>query len=179
MRRIILTLFTICGLTIAAQATVIVPADLPELSRDARAIARGHVLRVDARWTEDRRTVETIVTLGAERYLKGDLGEVVQFRVPGGTLGRYRNIVIGSPQFAVGDRVIVFLGTAGPRVPHVLGMGQGVYRIGADARGETVVTPPSIASGVVGPIVRGIATRRPAPLASFESDVLALAQGAR
>ena len=179
MRRIILTCCAIWLLTVATHATVIVPADLAELSRDARAIARGQVVRVDAQWTDDRRTVETIVTLATERYLKGNLGEVVRFRIPGGTLGRYRNIVVGSPQFTVGDRVIVFLGTVGPRVPHVLGMGQGVYRIAADARGDAIVTPPALMPGVVGPIVRGSATRRPALLASFERNVLTLAGVAR
>src|SRR5262245_60719845 len=48
---------------VAAGATVIVPADLGELSHDARAIARGRVVAVDGRWTDDRRTIETIVTL--------------------------------------------------------------------------------------------------------------------
>jgi len=50
---------------------------------------RGHVVALDAQWTDERRTIETIVTLEPERYLKGQLGELVQFRVPGGVMGRY------------------------------------------------------------------------------------------
>ncbi len=53
----------------AAHATVLVPADLGELSRDARAIARGRVARVEPRWTEDHRTIETIVSLEVDTYL--------------------------------------------------------------------------------------------------------------
>lgn len=162
-----------------AAATVIVPADLAELSRDARAIARGRVVAVDAQWTDGRRTIETIVTLEAESYLKGQLGETVQFRVPGGSLGRFRNIVIGAPQFDVGQRVIVFLGAHGPSVPFVLGLSQGVFRLAQNGSGAWMVSPPAVADGVSGPIVRGSAGLVPAPLAEFESRVKALVVEAR
>ena len=78
----------------SARATTLVPADLGELSRDAIAIARGRVVSVDARWTDDRRAIETLVTIDVAGYLKGDLGSTLQFRVPGGQLGRLRSIDI-------------------------------------------------------------------------------------
>jgi hypothetical protein len=102
------------ALAASARATVIVPADLGELAHDAIAIVRGRVAAVDSRYTEDRGSIETIVTLEAESYLKGSLGGVVRFRVPGGELGRYRSIVVGAPEFAVDQRVVVFLGARGP-----------------------------------------------------------------
>jgi hypothetical protein len=178
MRNSVLTVFVIWLLAAPAWATVLVPADLSELARDAQVIARGQVVAVDARWTDDRRTIETIVTLQTETYLKGQLGQTLEFRVPGGTLGRLRNIVIGAPQFALGQRVVVFLGSNGPRVLHVLGLNQGVYRLGLSASGEVVVSPPPVLPGVRGAVVRGT-TRRPAPLGTFERDVRALAGAAR
>jgi hypothetical protein len=179
MRHSILTTALVCLLAATARATVIVPADLAELSRDARAIVRGHVVAVDTQWTEARRTIETVVTLEPEQYLKGQLGDRVRFRVPGGTMGRYRNIVVGAPQFAVGQHVIVFLGASGPRVPFVLGLSQGVYRVAVNAGGDQVVAPPLVMPGVQGPIVRGSAARQPAPLADFERDVRRLAEAGR
>ena len=104
---------------------------------------------------------------------------MVQFRVPGGVMGRYRNIVMGAPQFAVGQRVIVFLGASGPRVPFVLGFSQGVYRLGVTSSGDVLVSPPPIMPGVTGPIVRGAVTRQSAPLDDFERRVRALAGGGR
>jgi hypothetical protein len=158
-------------------ATVIVPADLAELTRDARAIARGQVAAVTGRWSGDRRTIETVVTLEVDRYLKGALGPTIDFRVPGGDLGRYRSIVVGAPEFAVGDRVVVFLGASGPMVPFIVGFNQGVYRIAADSGGEPVVTPPPmLPSAEARPVVRGDAARRPTPLADFEARVIALAR---
>src|SRR5438046_2022074 len=97
-------------MALPARATVIVPADLGELAQDARAIARGRVAAAEARWSDDHRSIETIVTLDVDIYLKGSLGSTLLFRVPGGELGRFRSITVGAPQFAVDDRVIVFLG---------------------------------------------------------------------
>jgi hypothetical protein len=161
------------------RATVIVPADLAELSHDARAIARGRVAAVTGRWTEDRRTIETIVKLEVDRYLKGSFGGTIEFRVPGGELGRYRNVVVGAPEFAVGDRVIVFLAAAGPMIPYIVGFNQGVYRIVAGAeRNAALVTPPPILPGPQPRrIVRGDPTRRPLPLEKFEQRVIALVRG--
>jgi hypothetical protein len=174
-------LITLAMLTIgtAARATVVVPADLGELSRDARAIARGRVVAVLAQWTDDRRTIETVVTLAAETYLKGQLGETVQFRVPGGSFGRFRNIVVGAPTFAVGQRVIVFLGARGPSVPFVLGLSQGLFRLRQGADGDWVVTPPPALSDMLGPVVRGSLTLVPSALGDFEKRVRSLAEGQR
>lgn len=164
----------------SARGTVLVPADLTELSRDARAIVRGRVVALDPRWSDDRRSVETLVTLEAEAYLKGAFGQTVQFRVSGGTLGRFRSITVGAPEFSIDERIVVFLGAAGPSVPHVLGLNQGVFRV-VQASNGWVVTPPSTMSPVSGAlrIVRGDSSRRPVALADFEQRVRALAAGPR
>ena len=159
-------------------ATTIVPADLGELTHDAVAIIRGRVVAVDGRWTDDRRTIETLITLQADAYLKGSLGGTVQFRVPGGLLGRFRSIVVGAPRFAVDDHVVVFLGAQGPMIPYLVGFSQGVFRVVRDpSSGEWRVTPPPIgpsAAVTPVPIVRGDAARVPVPLADFESRVRSL-----
>src|SRR5712692_336035 len=121
-----LFLFLSLLLAVPSRATTIIPADLGDLSRDARAIVRGRVAAVDSQWTEDRGTIETIVTLEVESYLKGALGPILRFRVPGGELGRFRSIVVGAPAFAVDQRVVVFLGAHGPTVTHEVGFNQGV-----------------------------------------------------
>ena len=181
MRTFLVSLLLL-ALTVVPRATVIIPADLGELSREALAIVRGRVAAVDARWTEDHRTIETIVTLEAESYLKGAFGPMVQFRVPGGDLGRFRSIVVGAPEFAVEQHVVVFLGARGPSVPHLLGFSQGVFRLvrAVDNTGWIVTPPPNMPSTAEAiPIVRGDATRRPLALDDFERRVRSLAGGAR
>ena len=173
-----LVLFLLLASSRPARATVIVPADLGELARDARAIVRGRVMALDPRWTEDRRTIETIVTLEVEGYLKGALGQTLLFCLPGGELGRFRSITVGAPEFSVDERIVVFLGANGPSIPHVLGLNQGVFRVVRVAAGW-VVTPSLAVPSPAGPvrIVRGDASRRPVPLTDFEQRVRALVAG--
>jgi hypothetical protein len=169
-------------LSVPARATVIIPADLGELSHDAFAIVRGRVAAVDPRWTADRRTIETIVTLEVETYLKGTFGPTMQFSVPGGELGRFRSIVVGAPAFAVDQRVVVFLGARGPTVPHVVGFSQGVFRVvrAADNSGW-LVTPPAILPSTAGTvaIVKGDPSRVPLALEDFERRVRGLVGAAK
>jgi hypothetical protein len=175
----------VCVLLVAAglpaRATVLIPADLGELSRDAIAIARGRVAAIDSQWTEDHGTIETIVTLEVERYLKGSLGSTLRFRVPGGELGRFRSIVVGAPAFAVDQHVVVFLGARGPSVPHVLGLSQGVFRMARapDNSGWLVTSPVLLPGTSTVRVVRGDPSRRAFALGDFEQTVRALAGGAK
>jgi hypothetical protein len=176
--RTLVFLFVGLELALPARATVLIPADLGELSRDARAIARGRVAALDAQWTDDRGSIETIVTLEVESYLKGALGATVRFRVPGGELGRFRSIMVGAPEFVVDQHVVVFLGARGPSVPYVLGLSQGVFRLVRAADSGWMVTPPTLFPATAGPavpIVRGDPLRRPMRLDDFEQRVRALA----
>jgi hypothetical protein len=178
----VMSALALLAIASASHATVVLPADLGDLVREARSIARGRIASVDAQWSDDQRAIETIVTLDVETYLKGPLGATVQFRVPGGTLGRLRRVVVGAPEFEVGQRVVIFLGAQGPSVPFVVGLGQGVFRIVPGAGGSTsLVTPPPLLASptAAGVVTRGDPSRRPMPLADFEQRVRQLAGGAR
>jgi hypothetical protein len=120
--------------------------------------------------------------LDVETYLKGPLGTTVRFRVPGGTVGRLRRVVVGAPEFEVGERVVIFLAAQGPSVPYVIGLSQGVFRIvTAGGASSSLVTPPPLlpTSAAGGVLTRGDPSRRPMPLADFEQRVRELAGGAR
>ena len=178
--RPLLLLLSLLLLAADARGTVVIPADLGELSRDAMAIARGRVAALDTQWTEDRGTIETIVTLEVESYLKGALGATLRFKVPGGELGRFRSVVVGAPEFEVDQRVVVFLGARGPSVPYVLGFNQGVYRVSHTGGGWMVTSPVMMpAAGGSLRLVRGDPARRAQPLGDFEQAVRTLAGGAK
>jgi hypothetical protein len=177
------TLVASLGVADFARATVIMPATVTELATEARAIAHGRVVRIDARQGEGRR-VERIVTVQVFDYLKGGLGNVVQLQLPGGTFGRYRTIMIGTPEIEEGDEVVLFLGQReGDPLPYLLGFHQGVYRLVEDpSTGDRFVMPPLVQGGGAEPITvtRGDATRRPPTLNEFRATIanaLKAAQG--
>ena len=70
----------------------------------------------------------------AAEYLKGNLGEHVTVRVPGGQIGRYRTVFVGAPEFREGDEVVLFLKQAGRSDPYIIGLSQGAFRVVPDAR---------------------------------------------
>jgi hypothetical protein len=117
-----------------ASATVVLPADLATRVEGSEVIVRGRVVDVRSEMTGDRRSIHSFVTVAVDETLKGSPGRTVTFRVPNGQVGRYRRIVVGAPEFAAGDEVVVFLHGVPPAMPTLFGLSQGVYRV---ARGTS------------------------------------------
>ena len=182
MRRLALGIAFVV-LPVVLRATVIVPVEFRELVTIAPVIVHGRVVDVRSDWVDGRRSVETFVTVEAAEYLKGNLGERLTFKVPGGQLGRYRTVFVGAPEFQDGDEVILFLKSSGPSYPYIIGLSQGAFRVVAGARsGRRMVTTPIVMAKGAGdpePVVRGDVTRKPLAIEAFRDAVrLVLAQGA-
>jgi len=161
------------------RATVFVPADLNELAVGARAIVYARITDVRPLVSDDRLRVESQVTAEAIGYVKGNLGRSISFRVPGGTVGAYRTMMVGAPTFEPGEEVILFFATRPSALPYLLGFSQGVYRVRVDARtGVRMVVPaPPISTGTEVALKRG--TRAPMPLDEFTRQVRALIASGR
>jgi hypothetical protein len=170
----IVLLLMVCLAPAALRATVIVPAEFREIVRGADIIAYGRVVSAAADWSDDRKRIDTLVTLQVATYLKGGPGETVAFTVPGGAVGRYRNVLVGAPQFAEGEEAIVFLNTHAGDRPVVFGLNQGVFRVRFDGQTRRrVVMPPALMARGEAPevIVRGAVERRAVPLETFGAQV--------
>src|SRR5687768_10773977 len=89
-----------------AHATMEVPVEFGEMVRGSQLVVYGRVVDVRGQQSGDRRSIETIVTIDVAQALKGQPGETVSFRIPGGEVGRYRRVVVGVPRFTSGDDVI-------------------------------------------------------------------------
>jgi hypothetical protein len=174
MRRLLACGFLVCA-SVAVHATVIMPIEFRELVTIAPLIVHGKVADVRSGWVDGRRSVETFVTVDVADYLKGNLGDRVTFKVPGGQIGRYRTVFVGAPEFQEGDEVVLFLQHTGPSYPYVVGLNQGAFRVVADARtGQRMVTTPIVmGKGSDEPerVVRGDVTRRPLPIDAFRDAV--------
>jgi hypothetical protein len=156
-------------------AMVVVPAEFSAMVTTSDLVVHGRVVGTRAQLVGDRRTIETVVTLAVVDAIKGQPGETVYFRVPGGQVGRYRRVMVGAPEFTSGDEVVLFLKGRAPGVPFPFGLSQGVYRVVRDAGGRSLVTPPVI-SEAAGRVVRGDVSRRPVELAAFTRSVRAIAE---
>ena len=173
-KHVIASVALLAALVPPVSATVLLPGDLGDIARAASAIVRGTVVDVRSEWADNRRRVETIVTVRVSESLKGEMGGLVRVKVPGGVLGRYRSITIGAPSFRLGEEVVLFLGAEPPALPYVIGLGQGVFRVQRDVRtGATSVTPPALLanSARTVQVTRGDPSRRAMSVPQFADTV--------
>ncbi len=173
LNRIVLLLL-LCAAPGVLRATVLVPAEFREIVNGSDIIAYGRVVHTTVESSENRRRIDTLVTLQVGTYLKGGPGETLVFKVPGGEIGRYRAVLVGAPQFAAGDEAIVFLNVGNGEYPSVFGLNQGVFRVRLDqeTRRRVVVPPALMARGDTPEvIVRGSAERRSVALEAFGAQV--------
>ncbi len=184
MRRLILMVFLMLYAR-DLRATVLLPAEFREIVAGSQIIVYGRVAAVRPEWSSDRSRIDTVVTVAAGSYLKGGPGSTVTFRVPGGQIGRYRNVMVGAPQFQPGEEAILFLSAAGPSIAHVFGLSQGVFRVKVDARSgrRLVVRPVLTAHGdEAQAVTRGDTSRRQLSLDDFAATVrtaMAQSEGVR
>jgi hypothetical protein len=157
-------------------ATVTIPSDLPDVVSSSTLIIRGRVDDTRAFTDIANGPVTTAVTVSVSETLKGTADRAITFRVHGGELGRYRQVMIGEPVFAVGDDVYLFLKRAPDGALWTVGMGAGVYKVSM-AAGMPAVMPPPIA-GVTATagaqVIRGDARRKPMRTRDFASLVTLL-----
>jgi hypothetical protein len=143
------------------RALTLIPADFNEMVGGSQTIVHGRVVEVRAQTTSGAaRTIESVVTIAVIDAIKGASSPEVTFRVPGGRLGRYHRVVVGAPQFADGQEVVVFLRGAPPALPMPFGVSQGVYRVS-------------------GGVVRGDGSRHPLGVGDFVRQVRTIAGAAR
>jgi hypothetical protein len=163
----------ICLLPSALRATVLLPAEFREIVNGSDIIAYGRVIETRVERSDDRKTIDTLVTFQVGTYLKGGPGDTLVFKVPGGTIGRFRNVLVGAPRFSTGDEAVLFLNSRGREFPSVFGLNQGVFRVSVDtATRRRMVAPPLLARGDTPEVVvRGDRSRRPLPLETFGAEV--------
>ena len=170
--------FIALGIAMAAlvrvDAIIVTPMTFEQLVDEAVAAVYGRVAEVRGQWTSDRQSIDSLVTVDALRYLKGDLGDAVTLRLPGGEVGSVVNVLPGAPVLRPGDLVVLFLKARGPAIPTTLGLGQGIFRVARDPKsGAMLVTPPPLKESASGRIVRGAAERRALTLDIFAETVRA------
>jgi hypothetical protein len=136
-----LSLVSLDALTAPAHASVVQALTVDQLSAEAATVVHGKVVSVRSAWNDDHTRIYTEVQVKVEAAWKGEAPAhgVVVVRQLGGSVEGLSQQVMGSPVFAVGEELVLFLvpGPQGDRA--VLGMSQGKFKVEREA-GEVRVS---------------------------------------
>src|SRR5215212_6046574 len=102
-------------LTAAAQTTfattVVLPSD-DDLIISARAIVTGKVISMESAFDEQGDRIYTYITIKVKEVLKGNITERrIVIKEMGGQVGDRGFTVYGNPQFALDEKVLLYLDT--------------------------------------------------------------------
>ncbi len=115
------------------QSTTMLCLNTEELTKKAREIVQGKVVKKHCEWNQDEPRINTTITIKVGRSIKGDLAkEEVVIRQPGGVIGDVGLKVSGFPDFQEGEEVLVFLQKGEEYFRKVVGLAQGKFRIITD-----------------------------------------------
>ena len=111
MRLALLVCFIVSLAAVASATTVIIPTD-DQLIISSRAVVRARVIFQACGFDSRRDIVYTYVTLRIREALKGEIGSRdIVLKEPGGQVGNRGSVFFGSPRFASGEDVILYLDT--------------------------------------------------------------------
>jgi hypothetical protein len=109
--RLALGAIALAGISSSASATIMVEVPLDEMIQRADLVVHGTVIRTDVVVSLDGPSPEpqTITTLRVREWLGGGTGETVRIRELGGSWQGRTLRYDGTPEYRVGEEVVVFL----------------------------------------------------------------------
>jgi len=139
MKRLALFVALLC-VYVPARATVIMPLTDGELVQRAQSIASGRVVSIRSAPVPGGGGVETFVRVAVGEWLRGRLDESeIVLRMPGGRFGDRFAWVEGSPDFSLGEDVLLLLAGGANGELRTVGMYQGKLTLSWDAvRGRRI-----------------------------------------
>jgi len=167
-------------LAAAVSATSVIAPTFNELVDGSREIFVGTTLSRSSQWVETRdgRAIVTLITFTVEESLKGGLQTQTSLEFLGGTVEGVTMAVADMPQFAVGDRDVLFVGDRNAVRP-LIGFMHGRFRVlSAGTRGVDTVRmhdglPLSATAGIGRTAMPGLRGAPGLALADFKAEILA------
>jgi len=175
MRRLTIVASLIALFGAGLDAHVVVPTEFRAVVSDAVLIVRGRVTDVRS-VTIPGGGIDSIAAVAIEAVLKGQADGFVYVRVPGGTVGHTRSIMIGAPTFRTGQRLELFLRPNTTDATYrPIGLTLGVFPIRPEPGSHRLVIDPPVVAGrtaaATGAAVRGDRARTAMTIGEFESLV--------
>ncbi|HXI94394.1 MAG TPA: hypothetical protein VNO24_30845, partial [Blastocatellia bacterium] len=111
LKPLLLLIALFCFAQTSLATTVIIPSD-DQMIVEARAIVRGRILAIETGLDQQQDRIYTYVTLKVQEVLKGQIAQrKIVLKQPGGEYGSRGSLVFGTPEFTVGENVILYLDT--------------------------------------------------------------------
>jgi Matrixin len=131
--RLILVAMLVLASTAPCVATTVVPMTEADLASEAAAVVVGRVTALQSHFDAARGQIFTDVTLAVDEIIAGPpLPPTVTLRQPGGQVGNVRTWIEGSPEFVIGERVLVYLKEVRDGTLRVLQLYQGKLSVMID-----------------------------------------------
>ena len=170
LRRAVLALLV--GLVLAvpsARATTVEPLTFSQVVVGAELIAVGTVTAITETWSAEEEMPFTEVTFSVLEVLKGEVGAELTLQFLGGPAPDGLTLVVpGMPEFAVGDRAVVFSTGNGIVSCPLVGWWQGLYRLFYDAGQDAFTVADHAGRAVVS--IGGGAAGMVASVSAAEND---------
>lgn len=122
-----------------AQAATVPALSVEELTDASDSIVVGEVVSVEAQLSKGY--VVTTIFVAVEDVWKGEVIDMLRIRQRGGRVGNLATAVPGMPDFAVGERALLFLESRRSGRFVVTGLAQGKFAIVSAPDGTDVVFP--------------------------------------
>lgn len=133
--------------TAFAGATTLEMLTVEQMAQKATAVVRARATASGA--VRRGSMIYTVYQLRVSEVLKGTLPQgVAEVYVPGGTHGRYRQSIAGSPVLAPGVEYVLFLWASPRGLVQVIGLSQGVFEIKASG-GRTLLVRGKVEAELV------------------------------
>jgi len=186
-----------------SHASMMLPMTVEELTEDADLVAVGRVVHKESKLSAGGGRIFTVVTIDVSEAWKGATSKQVEIHVPGGTVDGISQVVVGVPQFTVGEDAVVFLKglapataakpdeAAKPQEPdasvgeravlssvqaRLVGMAQGKLEVRVDPQGEPLAAPNLSGLELFDPKANQLAPAplpEPVPLSTLKARVQA------
>ncbi len=118
-------------------ATTLEKLTVEEMAQKATAVVRARA--TGSASVQRGSMIYTVYQLQVSEVLKGTLPPgAAEVYVPGGTYGRFRQSIAGSPTLVPGVEYVLFLWASPRGLVHVIGLSQGVFEIKSSA-GRTLL----------------------------------------
>lgn len=119
-------------------ATTLEKLSLDDMVQKSTSIVRGKVVATSS--YQRGSLIYTSYQLRVSERIKGQAPDLLEVSVPGGNYGKFHQTIPGAPTLLPGQEYVVFVWTGSKGINHIIGLCQGLFTVGLDAKGQTTLS---------------------------------------